>query len=279
MPAPDGARDATQFDAAISPDGRRVAWVETRINVVFGGSDFRRYVADAGGRNPRQVAANGGRPFVAWFDASTIVREGPPAGAPPVAPITACACRIRRPRRTASAGESSRATRPGTCATRACRPTGGSSWRPPTRRRTATTSRSTTRARSSSSTQPLARSCAGSPRARATADRCSRPTGAPWRSSGAAASGAFRWPAGRRRGRASWAPAGLGPLADAPCAAGPRNVSAGGLGARRRSAWPGGADRRIGSLPRRGAAGNGALVTRSLRAVDFGRLLRRLPGR
>jgi hypothetical protein len=85
-PAPDGARDATQFDAAISPDGRRVAWVETRINVVFGGSDFRRYVAGVGGQNPRQAAANGGRPFVSWFDASTIVREGPPADVPPLAP-------------------------------------------------------------------------------------------------------------------------------------------------------------------------------------------------
>jgi dipeptidyl aminopeptidase/acylaminoacyl peptidase len=85
-PAPDGARDATQFDAAISPDGRRVAWVETRINVVFGGSDFRRYVASVRGQSPRQVAANGGRPFVSWFDASTIVREGPPADVPPLAP-------------------------------------------------------------------------------------------------------------------------------------------------------------------------------------------------
>ena len=86
VPVPDGARDATQFDAAISPDGRSVAWVETRINAVFGGSDFRRYVAGVGGQNPRQVAANGGRPFVSWFDASTIVREGPRADVPPLAP-------------------------------------------------------------------------------------------------------------------------------------------------------------------------------------------------
>jgi hypothetical protein len=85
-PGPGGAPDATQFDAAISPDGRSVAWVETRINVTFGGSDFRRYVATVRGAGARQVAANGGRPFVAWFDASTIVREGPPADAPPLGP-------------------------------------------------------------------------------------------------------------------------------------------------------------------------------------------------
>jgi hypothetical protein len=84
--APDGPRDATQFDAAISPDGQRVAWVETRINVTFGGSDFRRYVAGVRGQSPRQVASNGGRPFVGWFDPSTIVREGPPADVPPLAP-------------------------------------------------------------------------------------------------------------------------------------------------------------------------------------------------
>jgi len=85
-PVPDGPRDATQLDAAISPDGRRVAWVETRINVTFGGSDFRRYVAGARGESPRQVAANGGRPFVGWFDPLTIVREGPPAEVPPLRP-------------------------------------------------------------------------------------------------------------------------------------------------------------------------------------------------
>ena len=65
---------------------RRVAWVETCINVTFGGSDFRRYVATVSGAGARQVASNGGRPFVSWFDASSIVREGPPAGAPPLAP-------------------------------------------------------------------------------------------------------------------------------------------------------------------------------------------------
>jgi len=85
-PGPGSARDATQFDAAMSPDGKRVAWVETRINVTFGGSDFRRYVATVTGASPRQVAANGGRPFVAWYDAATIVREGPPADTPPLAP-------------------------------------------------------------------------------------------------------------------------------------------------------------------------------------------------
>lgn len=76
-PAPDGPRDATQFDVAISPDGRRVAWTELRINVVFGGTiDYRRYMASVTGANPRQVASSGGRPFVAFFDATRIVREG-----------------------------------------------------------------------------------------------------------------------------------------------------------------------------------------------------------
>ena len=32
--APDGLRDATQFDVAIDPTGGRVAWVETRVNAV-----------------------------------------------------------------------------------------------------------------------------------------------------------------------------------------------------------------------------------------------------
>ena len=72
----DGPRDATQFDVAISPDGRRVAWVELRANVVFGGFDFRRYAARVDGGDARQVAANGGRPFVAWFGPARIVREG-----------------------------------------------------------------------------------------------------------------------------------------------------------------------------------------------------------
>jgi Tol biopolymer transport system component len=75
-PAPDGPRDATQFDVAISPDGRRVAWVELRINVVFSTIDYRRYMANVDGSDPRQVAGNGGRPFVAFFDATRIVREG-----------------------------------------------------------------------------------------------------------------------------------------------------------------------------------------------------------
>jgi hypothetical protein len=38
-PAPDGARDAMQFDAAISPDGRHVAWVERGLG---GDPDQRR---------------------------------------------------------------------------------------------------------------------------------------------------------------------------------------------------------------------------------------------
>jgi len=62
-PAPDGARDATQFDIAIAADGMRVVWTELRINVVFGTIDYRRYMARFDGSDVRQVAASGGRPF------------------------------------------------------------------------------------------------------------------------------------------------------------------------------------------------------------------------
>ena len=76
-PAPDGARDATQFDVAISPDGKRVAWVQQRVNVVFNTIDYRRYMANADGSSPRQVAvvAAGGR---SWRSTtrSRILREG-----------------------------------------------------------------------------------------------------------------------------------------------------------------------------------------------------------
>lgn len=72
----DGPRDATQFDVALSPGGKRVAWVEIRANVIFGGSDFRRYSARVDGTEPRQEASNGGRPFVAWASDSEIIREG-----------------------------------------------------------------------------------------------------------------------------------------------------------------------------------------------------------
>jgi Tol biopolymer transport system component len=75
-PAPDGPRDATQFDVAISPDDKRVAWVELRINVVFDTIDYRRYMANADGTSPRQVASSGGRPFVAFYDSTRILREG-----------------------------------------------------------------------------------------------------------------------------------------------------------------------------------------------------------
>jgi Tol biopolymer transport system component len=75
-PAPDGPRDATQFDVAISPDAKRVAWVELRTNVVFGTTDYRRYMANADGSSPRLVASSGGRPFVAFYDATRILREG-----------------------------------------------------------------------------------------------------------------------------------------------------------------------------------------------------------
>jgi hypothetical protein len=55
-----------------APDAKRLAWVELRTNVVFGTFDYRRYVANADGSSPRQVAASGGRPFVAFYDASRI---------------------------------------------------------------------------------------------------------------------------------------------------------------------------------------------------------------
>jgi Tol biopolymer transport system component len=75
-PAPGSPRDATQFDVAISPDGKRVAWVEQRINVVFDTIDYRRFMANSDGSSPRQVASSGGRPFVAFYDTSRILREG-----------------------------------------------------------------------------------------------------------------------------------------------------------------------------------------------------------
>ena len=75
-PAPGGPADATQFDVAISRDGRRVAWVELRVNVVFDSIDYRRYSATFSGADVRQVAASGGRPFVAFFDTRQILREG-----------------------------------------------------------------------------------------------------------------------------------------------------------------------------------------------------------
>ena len=75
-PFRDGARDATQFDVALSPDGRQVAWVELRMNVVFNTIDYRRYAARVDGSAARQVAASGGRPFVAWASPSITLREG-----------------------------------------------------------------------------------------------------------------------------------------------------------------------------------------------------------
>jgi len=72
----DGPRDATQFDVAMSPGGKRVAWVEIRASVVFGGFDFRRYSARVDGTDARQEASNGGRPFVAWASDREIIREG-----------------------------------------------------------------------------------------------------------------------------------------------------------------------------------------------------------
>ena len=75
-PAPDGPSDATQFDVAISRDGRRVLWVELRINVVFNTIDYRRFASDFDGSGIEQVASSGGRPFVGWFDSTRILREG-----------------------------------------------------------------------------------------------------------------------------------------------------------------------------------------------------------
>jgi hypothetical protein len=75
-PAPDGPADATQYDVALSRDGKRVLWVEQRINVVFDSIDYRRYAANFDGRGVEQVAASGGRPFVGWFDTTRILREG-----------------------------------------------------------------------------------------------------------------------------------------------------------------------------------------------------------
>ena len=86
----DGPRDATQFDVAISPGGKRVAWVEIRANVVFGGSDFRRYSARVDGGDARQEASNGGRPFVAPPAATCATPRWPGAAAyspPPPTPI------------------------------------------------------------------------------------------------------------------------------------------------------------------------------------------------
>lgn len=59
-PAPGGPRDATQFDAAISPDGKRVAWVEQRVNVVFNTIDYRRYMAPRTGRRRGRSHRPGG---------------------------------------------------------------------------------------------------------------------------------------------------------------------------------------------------------------------------
>jgi WD40-like Beta Propeller Repeat len=75
-PFRDGARDATQFDVALSPDGSQVAWVELRINVVFNTIDYRRYATRFDGSRSRQVAASGGRPFVAWGSPTRTLREG-----------------------------------------------------------------------------------------------------------------------------------------------------------------------------------------------------------
>lgn len=71
----DGPRDATQFDVALSRDGRQVLWVELRINVVFDTIDYRRYAARFDGAGARQVASSGGRPFAAWAG-DQVLREG-----------------------------------------------------------------------------------------------------------------------------------------------------------------------------------------------------------
>jgi hypothetical protein len=75
-PAPDGARDATQFDVAISRTGKRVLWVELRINALFRTIDYRRFASAFDGSGIEQVASSGGRPFVGWFDTTRVLREG-----------------------------------------------------------------------------------------------------------------------------------------------------------------------------------------------------------
>ncbi len=56
-PFRDGARDATQFDVALSPDGRQVVWVELRMNVVFNTIDYRRYAARVDGSAARPTSS------------------------------------------------------------------------------------------------------------------------------------------------------------------------------------------------------------------------------
>ena len=47
------------------------------LRVVFPGTiDYRRYMASVSGADARQVASSGGRPFVAFFDSTRIMREG-----------------------------------------------------------------------------------------------------------------------------------------------------------------------------------------------------------
>lgn len=72
----DGARKGGYTRPSLSRGGKRMAWVELRANVVFGGFDFRRLSARVDGSGARQEASNGGRPFVAWAGATRIIREG-----------------------------------------------------------------------------------------------------------------------------------------------------------------------------------------------------------
>jgi dipeptidyl aminopeptidase/acylaminoacyl peptidase len=56
-------------DVAISPGGKRVAWVEIRANVVLGGFDFRRYSAAHPGSDIDSSIEQPGA--IALFDATT----------------------------------------------------------------------------------------------------------------------------------------------------------------------------------------------------------------
>ena len=208
-PAPDGARDATQFDVAISPDGKRVAWVELRVNVVFNTIDYRRYMANADGSSPRQVASSGGRPFVAFYDNSRILREGlteavdamqegesVDSGLCVPSPATRTQRHLpRRGRRAAGRLRRRRAPSAPPCDVPAPRPAGRHRVHVG---REASTTRSRSRARSSSSTCARPSSSRTSRPGRATAARSSRRTASASRSPAARRSGRCRRGAARR---------------------------------------------------------------------------------
>lgn len=75
-PSPDGPADATQYDVAIAPGGERVAWVEHRIDVTFGGVSYRPYTANVDGSDHQRPSDSTSRPFVGWFGDDALVRNG-----------------------------------------------------------------------------------------------------------------------------------------------------------------------------------------------------------